>query len=236
MTYLQQTLTAIGGGGVDAVVIGGPDDEQLYTLTSADRPYRVIVENMGEGAITVSENGVILYVNPHAVRLPRRPLDSMVGRDITEYVDRDQQPVLVSLLADQTESTRRAELRLHRNDGTTVPFLVAATDLDLEGVLVRCLVLTDLTMQKLVEHQVAAEVARNERQRGRPPRSTTPSCRAWWRPRWRSTSGQIELRPQPDRPHLQPRPPLDRRARRWRPARARVRLRSGPAHADAGRP
>ena len=164
VTYLQQALAAIGGGGVDAVVIGGPEEEQLYTLTSADRPYRVIVENMGEGALTVSANGVILYVNPTLSDFLGVRSGSMVGRDITEYVDLDQQPVLVSLLADHTEGTRRAELRLHKNDGTTVPFLVAATDLHLEGVLVRCLVLTDLSMQKKIEQQVALDAARTERQ------------------------------------------------------------------------
>lgn len=43
--------------------------------------------------------------------------------------------------------------------------LVAATALDLEGVLVRCLILTDLTMQKQVEVQLAHDVAQAERQR-----------------------------------------------------------------------
>ncbi|MGD5691097.1 hypothetical protein QUT48_22970, partial [Xanthomonas citri pv. citri] len=62
--YLQQALTAISSGGVDAVVMGEPEQEQVYTLTSADRPYRVIVERMGEGAATVSERGVILFANP----------------------------------------------------------------------------------------------------------------------------------------------------------------------------
>ena len=42
---------------------------------------------------------------------------------------------------------------------------MAATALDLDGVLVRCLVFTDLTMQKQVEQQIAAESAQAERQR-----------------------------------------------------------------------
>ena len=35
---LQQTLVAIGSGGVDAVVVGSSGQEQVYTLTGADRP------------------------------------------------------------------------------------------------------------------------------------------------------------------------------------------------------
>jgi len=164
VAYLQQALEAVGGSGVDAVVIGGPDQEQIYTLTSADRPYRVIVENMGEGALTVSENGVVLYCNPQLAEFLGIERSALVGRDITEFVTLDQQPALVALLDGSGQGTRRAELWLHRADGTVVPFLVAATDLDLDGTLVRCLVMTDLSMQKLVEHQIAIDAALGQRQ------------------------------------------------------------------------
>ena len=45
---LLAAFAAIRGGGVDAIMVGRPDEERLYTLTSADRPYRVIVEEMGK--------------------------------------------------------------------------------------------------------------------------------------------------------------------------------------------
>lgn len=162
---LQQTLVAIGSGGVDAVVVGSSGQEQVYTLTGADRPYRVIVESMGEGAATVSERGVILFANPQLARFLGVERDSMVGRDLTAYVGEGHREALASLLGERSTGTRRAELLVTGADGTDVPFLAAATDIDLEGVLVRCLVLTDLTSQKLVEQQLAAEVARSERQR-----------------------------------------------------------------------
>ena len=40
---LRQALDAIRDGEVDAVVLGGPQGEQLYAQVNADRPYRVIV-------------------------------------------------------------------------------------------------------------------------------------------------------------------------------------------------
>jgi PAS domain S-box-containing protein len=165
ISYLQETLTAISSGGVDAVVMGNPEQEQIYTLTSADRPYRVIVERMGEGAATVSQRGVILFANPQLARFLGIDRDTMIGRDIHEYVDDHQQQALLALLQTRTPDTGRAELTLTTREGVEVPVLVAATALDLEGVLVRCLVFTDLTMQKLVEHQVSEEAAQAERQR-----------------------------------------------------------------------
>ena len=166
ISYLQETLGAISSGGVDAVVMGNPEQEQVYTLTSADRPYRVIVERMGEGAATVSERGVILFANPQLAHFLGINRDTMIGRDITDYVSTGQQDDLAALLDTEATESRRAELTLEGSDGSPdVPVLVASTALDLEGVLVRCLVFTDLTMQKQIEYQVAEESAQAERQR-----------------------------------------------------------------------
>lgn len=165
IAYLQEALTAISSGAVDAVVLGAPENEQIYTITNADRPYRVIVERMGEGAATVSEDGVILFANPRLAQLVGIERDSMIGRDITEYVDDDQQVALHGLLETEAPETRRADLTIAAPGGSHVPVLVAATALDLEGVLVRCLIFTDLTMQKQAELQLAQEAAQSERQR-----------------------------------------------------------------------
>ncbi len=163
---LSKTMAAIASGGVDAVVVGAPEGEQVYTLTSADRPYRVIVEHMGEGAATVSERGVILFANPQLGRFLGLDRDTMIGRDLSDYVDADQRPALASLLETGTSAEpTRAELTITRSNGADVPVLVAATVLDLEGVLVRCLVFTDLTMQKRIEQQGAEDAAQTERQR-----------------------------------------------------------------------
>lgn len=163
--YLQQALTAISNGGVDAVVIGEPEQEQLYTLTSADRPYRVIVERMGEGAATVSERGVILFANPQLAAFLGVDRDTMIGRDIVDYVNETQRPALTALLETRSTDILRAELVIGTSGGGDVPVLVAATALDMDGVLVRCLVFTDLTMEKRIEQQMVEEGAQAERQR-----------------------------------------------------------------------
>jgi PAS domain S-box-containing protein len=120
---------------------------------------------MGEGAATVSERGVILFANPRLAQFIGIERDTMVGRDIIAYVDEERRGALAGLLQTEATETRRAELAIAATDGSHVPVLVAATALDLEGVLVRCLVFTDLRMQKRIEHQVAEEVAQAERQR-----------------------------------------------------------------------
>src|SRR5664279_3266260 len=84
---LLAAVTAIRGGGVDAIMVGDHNAERLYSLTSADRPYRVIVEEMGEGAATVSERGVLLYVNRRLSDLIGRDQRDLIGTDVAALVD-----------------------------------------------------------------------------------------------------------------------------------------------------
>ena len=108
---------------------------------------------------------------------------------------------------------------------------MSSTDIDLDGVLVRCLVLTDLTMQKLVEKQMAADVAQVERQRVAAEVNDT-IVQGLVAAEMALDLGQVELRPQPDRGHLPAGAELDRRARRRPGARARHGRAKRPRRSD----
>jgi PAS domain S-box-containing protein len=150
ITDLRDALEAIRRGGVDAVITGEPGAEQVYTLSSADRPYRLIIEQMNEGALTVSPSGVILYANPRLGQMLGRGTSSLVGTDIAELVVHADQQLLTGLLQVSVNGCYRVEVRLKSTDGA-LHVLLAASCLDLEGTTVICLVVTDLTVQKQVE-------------------------------------------------------------------------------------
>ena len=48
---------------MDAIVASGPDGDRVYTLKGADEAYRVMVQSMAEGALTVTRDGLILFSN-----------------------------------------------------------------------------------------------------------------------------------------------------------------------------
>src|ERR1700727_1929317 len=73
----EETLDAIRNGEVDALVVGGPSGQQVYTLENADRPYRVLIEQMQEGAVTLSEDGVMLYCNQRFATLAGGPREAV---------------------------------------------------------------------------------------------------------------------------------------------------------------
>ena len=55
----EDTINAIRDGHVEALVVHAPDGEQVFTLRSADQPYRLIVEQMREGALTLAADGTV---------------------------------------------------------------------------------------------------------------------------------------------------------------------------------
>src|SRR5690349_9457849 len=78
----EATLEAIRTGEVDAVVVYSDEGERVYTLKGADQPYRIFVEQMNEGALTLSKDGVVLYGNQSAARLCGLPLEKLIGCNI----------------------------------------------------------------------------------------------------------------------------------------------------------
>ena len=49
----EEILQAIVHHKVDAFIINGPEEEQVYTLRGADHAYQVILEAINEGAATL---------------------------------------------------------------------------------------------------------------------------------------------------------------------------------------
>src|SRR5688500_990476 len=59
----EETIHAIRSGAVDAFMVDGAEGQQVYTLDSADRPYRLVIEQMQQGAATLLVDGTIAYCN-----------------------------------------------------------------------------------------------------------------------------------------------------------------------------
>src|ERR1700728_2271960 len=109
----RETIEAIRGGGVDSLVIGPPGQEQVYTLASADRTYRLIVEAMSEGAATISPRGVILDVNPRLSLMTGQPGTQLTGASVLSLVSGASRPELVRLLEVRAGGSTRGEVELN---------------------------------------------------------------------------------------------------------------------------
>jgi PAS domain S-box-containing protein len=120
-----------------------------------DRSYRLIVEAMNEGAATVSTSGVILRANPQLGSMTGQNASELLGTPVLDLIAEAHRPAFDRLLDVDVGESARGEVDLTRSGGTTVPVLLAVSGFDLDGLLLRCLVLTDLTAQRAAESQEA---------------------------------------------------------------------------------
>jgi PAS domain S-box-containing protein len=152
----HETIEAIRGGGIDSLVIGPSGQEQLYSLATADRPYRRIIDAMNDSAVTVSPRGVILDANPRLGLMTGQNATELVGTDVLGLIPDAHRPTFARLLDVGDGDTARGAVDLIGPGGTTVPVLLAVSGFDLDGMLLRRLVLTDLTAQRKAEAEVRA--------------------------------------------------------------------------------
>ena len=142
----EETLRAIRSGEVDSLVIMSEVGEQIFTLKGADQSYRILVENMSEGALTVNADGMIIYANRRFAEMLKMPLEKVIGASIYLWVALDSQPILRSLLGKSADRKSREELDLVSNEGAKVPIQFSASYplvKGMEGVI--CLLATDLS-------------------------------------------------------------------------------------------
>jgi diguanylate cyclase (GGDEF)-like protein/PAS domain S-box-containing protein len=151
----EETLRAIGAGEVDAFVVSdGGTGQLVYTLSTADRPYRMFVENMRDGAATLSSGGLVMYANRRLAELLSCSTDMIVGSPLTNFLAEDN-PISIDEIRGPGGRGVTFELELLDGDGVVVPVLIGSSPLEVDGDLLTCLTITDLTAQKAQEHEIA---------------------------------------------------------------------------------
>ena len=145
----EETLRAIRSGEVDALVISTPEGEQIYTLQGAETAYRVMVEAMTEGAMTLADDATILYCNQRLADMLGTTLEDLIGTSLRPYLEADDLEAFDTLLVRGGAGTSRGEVMLQRADGGRVPVQLSMSALDVQGARGLCCIATDLTEQKL---------------------------------------------------------------------------------------
>lgn len=155
----QETLDAIRHGHVDAVIVAGEKGEQVYSLAGADQPYRVYVERMQEGAVTVAHDGLILYSNRRFAEMLGRPLERVMGRMLPDSLPPEAWRRVSDVFRDGGEVVK-CETTLRRDTDSGLPVTLTASRLSHDDPPVMCLVVTDLTAQKEnTDLRLAKEIA-----------------------------------------------------------------------------
>ncbi|HEY1075495.1 MAG TPA: ATP-binding protein [Fontimonas sp.] len=155
LTEAEETLEAIRNGDVDALIVSNGHGPKIYTLEGVDRPYRMLIEQMQQGAATLSPDGVIAYCNPRLAELLGIPGLHLGGSRLEQHVAAADRPWLAALLRDGQRGTAQGETHLERTDGVPVPVYLTVSALESGAGAPLCVLVTDLTDAKfedLYEH------------------------------------------------------------------------------------
>ncbi len=158
----EETLGAIQRGDIDAVVISGEAAEhRVYTLENADHPYRVLIEQIQEGAVTIDDTGTVFYGNRRLARMLGIPQERIVGQNLQLFMLPGDQPAFAALIAGVDRGGTRGELTLLSAEGVQTPVYLSLNVLQSQGgIRLLCGVMTDLTEQKLHMRELSEANAR----------------------------------------------------------------------------
>jgi PAS domain S-box-containing protein len=144
----SETIQAIRTGQIDALVVQGEDGHELYTLKTADQTYRIFIETMNEGAVTLNKDGLILYSNSTFASMVELPLSKVIGLSFDQFTASEYKEKFDALFQGVWTGNRKIELTLSSSTQKLVPCQLSATPLELDGGVCLSMILTDLTVQK----------------------------------------------------------------------------------------
>ncbi|HEY0053724.1 MAG TPA: ATP-binding protein [Pedobacter sp.] len=144
----NDTIEAIRTGQVDALIVQNSEGHQLYTLKNANQTYRVFIEKMNEGAVTLNREGVIVYSNSSFANAVKLPLEKVIGLHFIEFIPPESKEGFRILLEAGWMRDSKGELYLLDVNNQPIPFLLSLTTLELDEGLCMSIILTDLSSQK----------------------------------------------------------------------------------------
>lgn len=149
----RELIEAIRTGQVDALVVQNGSTPRLYTLKTADQAYRVFIEKMTEGALTLNREGIILYANTRFSEMIGLPLSAIIGLSFEQFIPKDNRPFYRKLFMTAWSSDCKGEIKLvYKKYHTPVQLSLTALELD-EGISLS-IIITDLTLPKTTQKKL----------------------------------------------------------------------------------
>ena len=149
----EETLSAIRRGEVDAVIVAGPAGNKVFTLQGADHAYRIFLEDMGEGAVTLTQGGLILYANRGFSEIVGAPPEQVIGSAIFRYLSSSDGEAFRESLSGAIAGGTRSEVSFESPRGS-VPALLSLSALPGSDPPALCMVVTDITDRKRAEEKL----------------------------------------------------------------------------------
>jgi PAS domain S-box-containing protein len=158
----RDTIEAIRTGQIDALVVSGNNGHALYTLQSADHSYRVFIEKMVEGAVSLNASGLIIYSNSRFASMVGLPLTKVIGTHFREFVAKESTDTYDSIFGQGWSQDIKREIFLS-SPGRKVPVQLSVNPLQVDAGSLLNIIITDLTLLKETEGALKDKTLQLER-------------------------------------------------------------------------
>jgi len=148
----EQLIDAIKAGEVDAFAFRTNNKSEIFTLQSGDYAYRVLVENFSEGALNLSEDGLIVYTNNYFHKLLGVPYEKVIGNSVFHFIHSSSTATFNELFKKGLAGQSKGEINLSTGE-KIIPVYVSLTSLHPTLPTVGMIV-TDLTEKKRNENEL----------------------------------------------------------------------------------
>jgi signal transduction histidine kinase len=156
----EQTIEAIRNGEVDAVVVEGGSGPRVYALEGPDRPFRVFVERMQQGALSISCDDTILYCNAFFADLVKTPLEQVMGRRFIDFLDGEADDRARVLIESCLIAPLTAEIVLRAKGGERIPAVLSMTPVPGSDSPTCCVTVSDSRVhERIREARIAQQAA-----------------------------------------------------------------------------
>ena len=158
----NELINAIHKGEIDAFVVNNEGRHELYTLKSADKTYRLFIEKMNEGAITLNQQNIVLYSNTAFANLLNIPLENVIGSYFEDLVPGEFRIPVNHLINNAWKlQESKAEIALPGHN-KAVPVMLSLNALETDGGMAMSIIAADLSLQKEALEQKAAMEKKDE--------------------------------------------------------------------------
>src|ERR1700761_7203119 len=121
----NDAIEAIRTGQVDALIVNDGDKHQLYTLKTADQTYRMFIQKMNEGAVTVNREGLILYSNSRFASMIKTDLEKVIGMSFENFIPDTSRETFDELIGNAWEEDCKLDIELIDSEQNLVPCLLS---------------------------------------------------------------------------------------------------------------
>lgn len=157
----EQMIESIRTGAVDAFAIRSGASSEIYTLQTGDYAYRVLIEKFGEGALNITEDGLIVYTNSYLLDLLQLPYEKVIGKSVFTLLHEGSKAEFQRIFSEGLRGKSRGEVNLLANE-TVIPVYVSLTSLQPKLATVG-MIITDFTEKKKNEEIILKYQADLER-------------------------------------------------------------------------